>query len=379
MKQETAKLIYASPAKNSDILWATRFDAPDEFVFVEWQGRKYIAVNQLEYERARKEARVDDVLLDNDLWKKHETRTASKVIRRLLSELGIKRVSVPADFPAKLYKSLKDSKFKVRFADEPFFPERAVKTPEEIEDIMFAQKAMEAAFEVIKKTLADARIENGKVALGDEIVTSEMLRDIFELEVVKRGCTCESTIIASGEQAANPHCLGYGPIVPNTLIVCDMFPRSKKKHYWSDMTRMLVKGRASEDMKKMFNIVLAAQHGAEILVRPGVDANTIHQHVVQLFEKHGWKTGKVNGKMQGFIHGTGHGVGLDIHESPRVSLKKNQILQAGNVITIEPGLYYPGLGGCRIEDTVLVVSEEESILEFKNLAKDVPKELVEIP
>lgn len=334
----------------------------------------------IEYERAKKEAVVDFVLLDDDVLKKQKTRNAANVISRLLRELGVKRVMVPSNFPAKLYKKLTERKFNLAFQKEPFFPERAVKTPEEIEDIVFAQKAMEAAFTAVKQTLAEAKIENGKVMLGEEVVTSEMLREIFELEVMKRGCECPlGTIIASGEQAADPHNAGSGPIIPNTLIVCDMFPRSKKRHYWSDMTRMVVKGRASEDMRRMFNIVLVAQHGAEILIRSGIDANEIHRHVIQLFKKHGWKTRKVNGVVQGFIHSTGHGVGLDIHEAPWVSSLKNQILQAGNVITIEPGLYYHGLGGCRIEDTVVVVSREESILEFRNLAKDVPKELIEIP
>ena len=82
----------------------------------------------------------------------------------------------------------------------------------------------------------------------------------------------------------------------------------------------------------------------------------IHQGICDRFEKAGYKTGLVDGRMQGYFHGTGHGVGLDIHEAPRIS-RTGSLLQEGHVVTVEPGLYYPGLGAVRIEDMVLVTSD----------------------
>lgn len=253
-----------------------------------------------------------------------------------------------------------------------------MKRADELEDIEHAQSACEAGFEKILAMLAEAKIERDRamgdyLALGGEELTSEMLRRAFELECVARDCTCDATIIASGDQAADPHCLGFGPLTPNSLIVCDMFPRSKKRWYWSDMTRTVVKGKADAQARSLYDIVHEAQCRALEMVRPGVDAFEIDAWIRTFFESRGYKTGRIDGVMQGFFHGTGHGVGLDIHEMPRVSKAKDQILVPGNVITIEPGLYYPRVGGVRIEDTVLVTADGA-----KNLAR-VPKAYLEIP
>src|SRR5439155_20669076 len=110
------------------------------------------------------------------------------------------------------------------------------------------------------------------------------------------------------------------------------------------------------EMKRLFDTVLAAQEEAIASVRDAADGQTIHSEVLRRFEQAGYKTGLVNGRMQGFFHGTGHGVGIDIHEMPRIS-KSGSRLQTGHVVTVEPGLYYPGIGAARIEDVVLVTDD----------------------
>lgn len=380
-----AKLIVADSSRNSDLLWATGFYAPDPFVFAEADGRRVIVVNSLEYERAKKQAKGCEVMLQEDLMGKGPT-TLSALACALLEKLKVNSCLVAGDFPARIYEALKAAGVEVRFADL-LFPARAVKRSDEIEDIVHAQRACEAGFEKIVEILAKARIDGDRIMLGGEILTSEdetfisagetltseMLRRAFEFECVARDCTCDATIVASGDQAADPHCLGFGPIVPNSLIVCDMFPRSKKRWYWSDMTRTVVKGKADMQARWLYGIVLEAQCRAVDMVRPGLDAFEIDAWIRAFFESKGYRTGKIDGVMQGFIHGTGHGVGLDIHEMPRVSKVKDQILEPGNVITIEPGLYYPGIGGVRVEDTVLVTERGS-----ENLART-PKALLQIP
>lgn len=366
----TAKLIVADSSRNSDLLWATRFYAPDAFVFAEVDGARFMAANALEYERAKKESGCE-VLLWEDLVPKPPVSLSALAIA-LLRKLEAPSCTVAPDFPAGIYQKLKDAGIEVELAQGPLFPARAVKRADEIEDIKRAQLACEAGFEKVLAMLAEAKIEGDRVMLGGETLTSEMLRRAFELECVARDCTCDATIIASGDQAADPHCLGFGPIAPNSLIVCDMFPRSKKRWYWSDMTRTVVKGRADMQARWLYDSVLEAQCRAFEMVRPGIDAFEIDAWVKTFFEKKGYKTGKIDGVMQGFFHSTGHGVGLDIHELPWVSRVKDQILEPGNVITIEPGLYYPGVGGARIEDTVLVAEDGA-----ENLAR-VPKTYLEI-
>ncbi|MDP3947968.1 MAG: Xaa-Pro peptidase family protein [bacterium] len=380
-----AKLIVADSSRNSDLLWATQFYAPDPFVFAETDDARFIAVNALEYERARKESRNCEVLLLDDLIGKNPL-TLSAITLTLLRKFEIVSCTVAPNFPARIYENLKSAGIAIEFTDS-LFPARAVKRPDEIEDIVHAQHACEAGFKKIVEILAKARIDGDSVVLGGETLTSEdetfisegetltseMLRRAFDLECVARDCTCDATIVASGDQAADPHCLGFGPIRPNSLIVCDMFPRSKKRWYWSDMTRTVVKGKADMQARWLYGIVLEAQERALEMVRPGIDGFEIDAWIRQFFESKGYPTGMINGVMRGFFHGTGHGVGLDIHEMPRVSKIKGQILEPGNVITIEPGLYYPGIGGARVEDTVLVTEHG-----FENLART-PKALLQIP
>ncbi len=158
-----------------------------------------------------------------------------------------------------------------------------------------------------------------------------------------------------------PHHSGSGPIVPDTPIVIDIFPRSQQTGYFGDMTRTVVKGTPSKEVKRMYKAVLEGQKIGISMIKHGVKSADVHNAVVDYFSKSGFKTGQIDGKQQGFIHSTGHGLGLEIHEPPRVSVG-NDILQAGNVVTVEPGLYYEKLGGVRIEDVVLVTKKGCEVL-----------------
>lgn len=362
---DKARLVVGSSVKNENILWATKFFAPDPFVFLETEGKKIIVVSPLEYGRAKKEARVDSILLASELSANTEKKPLllEDQMLFLLREYGVSSVTVNPDFPAELYQYLSENGVTIDFAD-PLFPERSVKTAEELEDIEYAQRSMEEVFPMLMEILAKAEIRDGKVWNNGEWVTSEMLKEIFEVELLRRNCVCETTVVASGDQAADPHSSGTGPILANTPIVFDLFPRSRRHWYFSDMTRMVVKGELSPEAYKLYEAVYEAQMAAVEMVKPGVDGYDIHNFVVKEFERRGFQTRKVGDSWEGFFHGTGHGLGLEIHELPRVTRIKGQILEPGNVITIEPGLYYPGIGGMRIEDTVVVTETG-----YKNLAR----------
>ena len=161
------------------------------------------------------------------------------------------------------------------------------------------------------------------------------------------------TIVAGGKQGCDPHERGYGVLRANEPIILDVFPRSQKTGYFGDITRTVVKGQASETIRKMYQTV---GHGQEMPFRNSSQASgaEIHRAIQDYFEKEGYKTGKLNGRMQGFFHGTGHGLGLEIHEAPRIGSSSNDILKAGHVVTVEPGLYYPDIGGVRLEDVAHV-------------------------
>jgi Xaa-Pro aminopeptidase len=150
-----------------------------------------------------------------------------------------------------------------------------------------------------------------------------------------------------------PHHGGEGPIYADKPVVIDIFPRSQASGYFGDMTRTVVRGEPSPVLVKMYDTVLRGQKLAIGMVKAGVRVKDIHSAVVDYFRSRGFETAMIDGKMQGFIHSTGHGLGLEIHEPPRISLG-DEVLEAGNVVTVEPGLYYEKTGGVRIEDVVVV-------------------------
>jgi Xaa-Pro aminopeptidase len=120
------------------------------------------------------------------------------------------------------------------------------------------------------------------------------------------------------------------------------------------MTRTVVRGRASEAQRKLWQTVKEGQALAIKAMKPGVDGGKVHDAVKDFFTERGYPTEVREGRQTGFFHGTGHGLGLEIHEEPRFS---RTVFKPGQVITVEPGLYYPGLGGVRIEDVATITGE----------------------
>ncbi|HET7876359.1 MAG TPA: Xaa-Pro peptidase family protein, partial [Methylomirabilota bacterium] len=203
-------------------------------------------------------------------------------------------------------------------------------------------------------------------------LTSEDLKKVVNVSLMENDCIAQHTIIACGEQGVDPHNQGSGPIRPHQGIILDIFPRSSRTRYFADMTRTVVKGRASEELKRMYDAVLAAQLRGIELIRDGASGAAVHGEVAKTLEARGYETGVAEGRNQGFFHGTGHGVGLDIHELPRVS-RVDYELKAGHVVTVEPGLYYSGRGAVRIEDMVLVTQGGG-----RNLTRAAKMELLEL-
>jgi Xaa-Pro aminopeptidase len=179
--------------------------------------------------------------------------------------------------------------------------------------------------------------------------TAEDLRAAVNTRILAEGCLPSHTICAPGDQAVDPHEEGHGPIRAHTPVVMDIFPRSERTGYYGDLTRTVVRGRASEALKAVYALVHEGVRLGHRRVRPGASGVEIHQEIQALFESRGYRTGLVGGRMQGFFHGTGHGLGLQIHEPPSISVR-GTVLRRGHVVTVEPGLYYLGLGGVRIED-----------------------------
>src|SRR5437870_4962867 len=316
-------------------------------------------MSDLEVDRAKKQARVDRVL-SLSLYQK-KLRRAGKaspgmtdILDLLFRERGIRSLIVPANFSALLADQLRAKGFSVQIKRDPFFAERETKATDEVkhisESLRVAKLGLEAGIRALKRTKIG---RDGYLHLNGSRLTSETLKTIVNTTIMAQGWLPSHTIISSGNQCVDPHHEGTGPVKAHTSIIFDIFPRSQKTGYFGDLSRTVVRGRASERLKEAYVTVQAGQEVAYRMIRDGVNAKEIHQKILALFEQRGFPTGKIDGRMQGFFHGTGHGLGLDIHEPPRIALSEST-LRTGHVVTVEPGLYYLGLGGVRLEDVVLV-------------------------
>jgi Xaa-Pro aminopeptidase len=275
------------------------------------------------------------------------------VIERVLRDHGAGACTVPANFPLELADQLRARKIKVATRPHPFYPQRVLKTAAEVRAIEAAQRATEEAVEAALDLQRRARIRGHKIYSNGDVVTSELLKRVINVKLMERNCIAKNTIVAPGDQGCDPHNRGTGPVRPGQTLILDVFPRSGDSHYFADMTRTVVKGTPSPAARKLYAAVLEAQEAGIEAVRHGVNGRAVHEEVKKVFDRLGYKTEPRNGKMVGFFHGTGHGVGLDIHEAPSVS-SRDSLLEAGAVVTVEPGLYYFGTGGVRLEDMVLV-------------------------
>ncbi len=358
---EIATLFIAASEQDSNLYYATRFIAPDSFIYMEIKGERLLVMSDLEMDRARAQASVDRVLSYSELEQKAKAQgikdpTTVDIVHVVLKEFKIRRLLVPANFPFIHATRLQELGYSLKPKRDPFYEQRVVKTADEIRHIEAAQRATEEAVAAAFETVRRATIDRGWLHLDGEVLTSERIKKLINVKLMERDCVAQHTIVAGGEQACDPHNEGSGPLPAGRSIIFDVFPRSATSRYFADMSRTVVRGAPTPDLKRLYQTVKDAQEEAIEKVKDGADGMKIHQGICARFDKAGYKTGVVNGRMQGYFHGTGHGVGLDIHEAPRIS-RTGSLLQEGHVVTVEPGLYYPGLGAVRIEDMVLVMKD----------------------
>jgi Xaa-Pro aminopeptidase len=354
-RASAAKLIIGIPLDNPDLLYASGFRAVDPVVLLDTGNARTLVVSSMESGRAARECPSVRVLTPAAMGIRKRVRGGMALwAKRLLDREGLRRVRVPSTFPLGAARFLERRGVGLQVEEGPFYRERAVKRPDEIRRIGEAQEAaviaMRAAIRMIGAAAGD---RDGFLKLGGSRLTSEAVRLEIQRVLLDRDCVGQDLIVAGGDASTDPHAVGEGPLRAHEPIVIDIFPRHQRHGYWGDLTRTVVRGEASPKLRRQYAAVRAAQLAALAAVRPGVSCSTVNEAAKREFKRRGFETGYSNGRPHGFIHGAGHGVGLAIHEAPSVANVEGR-LRAGNVITIEPGLYYPGIGGIRIEDTIVV-------------------------
>ncbi|MBO5688387.1 MAG: aminopeptidase P family protein [Lentisphaeria bacterium] len=356
---KTADLILAAGDASADMRYATGFSTSDAYVWIRVDGKCMMLVSALEFDRARNERKKHvEVLRDTDFTSLPRPTFADTVLGAA-SRFGIGTFRVPSSFPLAIADRLRAGGLRLIAEEGAFFPEREWKNTDEVrlitEALRLAEKAVMHAREVIGScSVAD----DGVLQYQGDVFTSEILRREIDLVLAAGGAMPTGTIAAAGIHGACPHDRGSGPIRAGEPIVMDVFPRMLKTGYWGDLTRTVVKGKPADVVQRAFDAVCKARDAAEKALGPGVIPGAVHHAAEASMAADGFATGRRdNGSYYGFFHGLGHGVGLEIHELPHLNPRGIKPLRGGEIITVEPGLYYPEWGGIRMEDMVYITAD----------------------
>ncbi|MFZ3149581.1 MAG: Xaa-Pro peptidase family protein [Methanothrix sp.] len=339
---------------DADMYYLTHFLAGDRFALLA-REKTTLLVSSMETGRARKESIVDECvstsryrILDKMKGSEKPEEAYCRVLVEFLHSHGIRRLGVPFSFPAGFYQHLVMD-FDVKIMESPASRCRAIKRQEELDAIVCTQRACERAMRQAVLLIGHSEPRGEMLYREGQPLTSEKVRSAIDVSLLEDGCEAMDTIVAGGLQAADPHARGTGPLAANAPIVIDIFPRSKSSRYFADMTRTVLKGEAAPEIKEIYEAVRLAQAEGLEAIRAGIFGKEVHSRVSQVFLDQGYP----EREGCGFTHSTGHGVGLDVHEKPTLS-DVGGALEVNHVVTVEPGLYYPKIGGVRLEDLVVV-------------------------
>jgi Xaa-Pro aminopeptidase len=348
---------------------------PDGFLYAERGGKRYVMINSLELPRVREVPGIEPIPDDELGWAELLAEGVGReelylhLSERACRRLGIESAVVPPSFPLELADHLRRAGIELEVDRSTFSERRRRKSQAEIAGIRRAQRAAEAALDAVRDHLRRASADNGVLTLDGDPLTSEQIKRAIADVFTEHDCASDEFIVSHGPQSAVGHDMGSGSIAPGEPIVVDIWPRDRETGCYADMTRTYVVGTPPEELVEYHRLCLDALQEALGSVRAGASGHELYKRTCDLFGENGYKTqmNKEPGESleEGFFHALGHGVGLELHEEPGLGLAVAGELVAGDVITIEPGLYRPGFGGCRLEDLVLVTeSGAENLTDY---------------
>ena len=340
----------------------------DPLIFIEHDAKRILIGSILEQATFEKrEDVVDEYWNFNELGLEELIKNESfpkdsffdEIAVRALERLGVFAVTVPPNFRLASADYLRDKGIELTVDADEWKNRRRRKSPWEIEGIERAQRAADTAMMTAARMLRESEpTADGQLRFEGEILTAELIRVAMQAELLDAGAYSEEILVQCGDAALSGHELGSGPIVPNQSVVIDVFPTDRKTGCWSDMTRTYVAGTPSEELRNLHAHVRKALDIAFDSLRPGT--KNAHQAVADYFHDQGFPTAShhegPDALREGFFHSLGHGIGLETHEPPALGRKPDE-LREGDVVAVEPGLYFAGIGGVRLEDTVVITAD----------------------
>jgi Xaa-Pro aminopeptidase len=358
-------LLRAAPGASADLFHAIPLEILDPFLYAEHDGRKVAVIGVLERDRIEAlglgievldpfELGLDSLLNEGVDFLAAEVETDLRAVK----ELGLAEAIVPPDFPLAWADKLRGAGVELTVDPEAFDLRRRQKTDAQLAGIRRAQVAADAAMGAAAELLRE--LPSG--------LTCEQVRERMQEVCVGHDAELPDTaIVAHGAQSASGHEEGHGPIDRGGIVLIDIWPRDKQSRCWADMTRTFVAGGEAPpaELQEYWELTRASLDVVMPLIKPGAVCREIHAASCEPFEAAGKptvRTKQPNTTLEeGYYHGLGHGVGLEVHERPNLG-RSDERLMAGDVVTVEPGCYRPGFGGCRLEDLVIVTDDGCEVL-----------------
>jgi Xaa-Pro aminopeptidase len=360
----TDVLIYGDTMRHPELRHEVPLTLGDPFLYAEKEGRAHIVITDFEWPRIQ-EAGVDAELIspfalgiDELLGSgKKYWQISLELTLRGVRQLGITEAIVPHTFPLQLATFLRENGVELTPDREFFDSRRRVKSETELAGIRRAQRAAEAGMDAARDLFRRAQQANGALFVDGDPLTSERVKLAIQDAFMKHGCTAEEFIVSHGAQSAIGHDMGSGEIRPAEPIVIDLWPKDAETACYADMTRTFCIGEIPDELRRYHGLVKESLDRSLEVVRAGAKGPDVFAVSCEPFIREGHKTllNKEPGEVvhDGYFHALGHGVGLDVHEQPGLA-RAGEELVAGDVVTLEPGLYRRGWGGCRLEDLVVV-------------------------
>jgi len=365
-----ARLVFGG-SSDGDIRYVLGLGNLENIAVLVRGGRVEVLAADMETERLRAAAARRITVRALSSFRRAGDRGPWPALARFVKASGVRQVLVADCFPYAFGRALKAKGVGVAAVGKSVFPERRKKTREQLRAISRAQSIAVKAMRAAAAVIGESEVARGNLlswkgkTLGSDELRAEIEQVIFSL-----GAVAEGTIVSCGTASAHPHEPGSGPLIAGQPVVVDIFPRSRATGFWGDLTRTMVKGKMDRRVRAMFGAVRRARAEALRRMRPGVRVRSLHRAAARVMEEAGFTTSMVP-RAEGFIHNLGHGVGLDIHEAPVVGDVPG-CLRVGDVVTVEPGLYYRNVGGVRIEDLVVVTRDGCRLLSRCTLFGEIP-------
>jgi Xaa-Pro aminopeptidase len=346
-KGAEALFLYSESFKNENMYYLTKLLAPDPFLYLKKvDGEPLIVARNIEGPRGLEESIVKDVRSYDDYNYLEIAGSASNPNHGLMKfitsvakkELSVNtKIYVPPNFPVGLADVLRREGFTLIPLFDVIEKARETKDADEIQEVIEAQTVIENVADAVFDLIATADVAaDGTLMVKNggktEPLSVRRLKSLFGCKFQEHGYLLEADmILTSGKRSGDIHSFGEpeDTLKADQPVIFDIFPRSLRNRYWADMTRTLVKGRASKKIKHMYETVLESQSAGIDALKAGVTGSELYAISCD-------------------------GIGLEVHEGPRLNELNHLEVEESNVVTIEPGLYDPEIGGVRVEDILVV-------------------------